>query len=136
MSWEAIDLKGVSTQIDLIPEGLYTFELLPGAKYNESGSILAQAAVATDGEFRGKRVLFSYPDPESISSKGKVQSWSAVALKRLEQAIGIDINDGETKTDYLNRVAGSKFQTGIKHNEDDSGQKRMNLQLLNLKPAV
>src|ERR1700690_2778624 len=107
MSWANIDLKNVSTEFELVPEGKYTLELSSGAKYNDNGTILASATIVSEGEFAGKRVLFSYPDPESTSSKGKVQSWSAVAFKRLTQAIGVDVNEGEDHAAYLNRVAGN-----------------------------
>lgn len=136
MSWENVDLKGVSTDVALISEGPHVFELLPGAKSNEAGALLCQAAVVDEGEFKGKRVLFNYPDPESINSKGNVNSWSAVALKRLEVASGVDIDAGESKVDYLNRIAGTRFASAIKYNEDSTGQKRMNLQILNVKAAA
>src|SRR5882672_6516611 len=113
MSWQEIDLKDVSTAVELLPAGTYNFELSPGAKYDERGSIRASATVNGSGEFTGKRVFFSFPDPTSISSKGKPNTWSAVALKRFEQALGIDINGGEDPVAYLNRVAGTHFQTSV-----------------------
>lgn len=137
MSWNNINLKEVSTQeFDLVPSGLYTFEVLPGAKFNEQGALIGSLAIVSDGEFKGRRMFYSYPDPESMSNAGKVQSWSAVALKRFEQAIGIDANDGEDKAEYMNRVASSRVQFPVVTKEDSTGTKRANLQLLNVKPAL
>lgn len=137
MSWENINLKEISTQeFDLVPTGVYTFEVLPGAKYNEQGALIGSLAISSDGEFKGRRMFYSFPDPESTSSKGKVQSWSGVALKRFEQATGVDANDGESKPDYMNRVAGNRIQYPVIVKEDETGTKRANLQLLNVKPAL
>lgn len=137
MSWTNINLKEVNPNLlDLVAPGTYTFSLNSGAKYNDRGAILASATIESDGDFRGKRMLFSYPDPESVSQDGKVQSWSAVAFKRLEIAVGTDINEGEDHVEYLNRVAGSKFSAGVTVKEDATGQKRSNIQLLNVKPAA
>jgi len=35
MSWNEIDLQGVSADMELVPEGKYVFTLLPGAKYSQ-----------------------------------------------------------------------------------------------------
>lgn len=137
MSWTNINLKEINpAQLDLVAAGTYTFSLNTGAKYNDNGAILASATIESDGEFRGKRMLFSYPDPESISSSGKVQQWSSVAFKRLEVALGQDVEEGEDPVAYLNRVAGSKFSAGVVVKDDNTGTKRSNIQLLNVKPAA
>jgi hypothetical protein len=137
MSWSTINFKEVNpATVDVIPEGTYTFRLNNGAKYADSQAILASATIESDGEFRGKRVLFSYPDPESLDKNGKVQDWSKVAFKRLEVALGQDVEDGEDPVAYLNRVAGGVFMAGVKVREDNSGTKRSNLQILNVKPAA
>jgi len=138
MSWTNIDLKNISTQVELLPPGTYTFEVSPGAKFNDKGTLLASARVATEGEFKGKPVFFSYPDPESVSAGGKVNSWSAVALKRLEMAVGVDFNDGETPDVYLNRIAGQRFTGVVTHSptNDEYPTPRVNLNLFNLKPAA
>lgn len=137
MGWENIDLKDISTQDALIPPGVYSFELSSGAKFDEKGTIKTSATVNGNGEFTGKRVFFTYPDPESISAAGKVNSWSAVAFKRLEQALGVDVNEGESPVDYLNRVAGNRFQGTITHSpatEQYPAQARLNI--FNVKPAA
>jgi len=137
MSWTSINLKEINpAQLDLVAAGSYKFRLNPGAKYNDRGSILASATIESDGEFTGKRMLFSYPDPESTDKNGKVQNWSSVALKRLEVATGQEVQDGEDPVAFLNRIAGSFFQTGVTVKEDETGTKRSNLQLLNVKPAA
>ena len=136
MAW-TINLKEINpAQLDLIAPGTYTFELNSGAKYNDRDAILASATIVSDGEFRGKRVLFSYPNPESLNSEGKPQVWSGVALKRLEVAIGEEVGEGEDPVEYLNRIAGAKFSAGVTVREDSTGTKRSNIQLLNVKPAA
>jgi hypothetical protein len=137
MSWTNINIKDVNpAQLDLVAPGSYVFALNPGAKYNERGAILASATIESDGEFKGKKMLFSYPDPESVSQEGKVQQWSSVAFKRLEVAVGQDMEEGEDPVAYLNRIAGAKFAAGVTAKEDATGTKRSNIQLLNVKPAA
>lgn len=97
--------------LEVIPPNTYTFELSPGAKIDEKGNLRASATIVNDGEFTGKRVFFSYPDPEGFSSLGKSNQWSAVAFKRFTQAVGEDIQEGEAPDAYLNRIAGAHFQT-------------------------
>ena len=136
MSWSSINLREVNpAQLDLVAPGTYVFAINAGAKYNERGAVLASATIESDGDFKGKRMLFSYPDPESVSSEGKVQGWSSVAFKRLSIAVGQDIEEGEDPVAYLNRIAGSKFAAGVTVKETDTG-KRSNIQLLNVKPAA
>lgn len=137
MAWNNINLREINPNLlDLVAPGTYTFSLNSGAKYNERGAILASATIESDGEFRGKRMLFSYPDPESVSQDGKVQTWSSVAFKRLEVAVGQDVEEGEDPITYLNRIAGAKFAAGVTVKEDATGSKRSNIQLLNVKPAA
>lgn len=139
MSWQNIDLSKVSTQTESIPAGTYTFELAAGASYDErTGAIKASGIVADENEYKGKRVFFSYPDPESLSSKGKVQAWSAQAFKRLEQAIGVDVESGEDKVAYLHRVAGNRFSMPVVLSTptDEYPTPRANAQLLNVKAAA
>jgi|SRR5882672_9683427 len=137
MSWENIDLKDISTQTELLPAGTYNFELSPGAKKDERGALKVSATVNGHGEFTGKRVFFSFPDPEAISAEGKSMAWSATALKRFEQAIGIEINPGETKEAYLNRVAGNHFQTSTTINPaTEQYPPSVRVNLFNFKPSA
>lgn len=137
MAWANINLREVNpAQLDLVAPGTYVFAINTGAKYNERGAILASATIESDGDFKGKRMLFSYPDPESVSHDGKVQTWASVALKRLEVATGSDIVEGEDPVAFLNRIAGSKFSATVKESVDSTGTKRSNIQLLNVKPAA
>ena len=138
MSWQNIDLKNISTQPEAIPDGTYTLEVKPGAKLNDRETLLVSASISQDGEFTGRNVYFSYPDPESVSASGKINSWSATAFKRLEQALGVDMNEGETPVEYLNRVAGSKFQAPITTTPatEDYPQPRTNVKIFNVKPAA
>ena len=138
MPWQNVVLSDISTQLELVPVGTYTFELAPGAKFDEKGNLRVSATIVNDGEFTGKRVFFSYPDPESISKAGKVNSWSATALKRLTQAIGEDPQEGESLDTYLNRVAGAHFQTNITHTPatEQYPNPSVNVNIFNPKPAA
>jgi hypothetical protein len=138
LSWQNIDLKNVSTEIKAIPDATYTLEINPGTKKNERDTVLVSATVAQDGEFTGRKVYFSYPDPESVSAGGKIYSWSAVAFMRLVQALGVDLNDGEEPEAYLNRVAGSRFQAPVNTTPatDEYPQPRTNVKIFNVKPAA
>ena len=139
MSWANIKLSEISTTVELLPEKTFTLELTPGAKLNDFGGIQAAGRVVDSDEFNGRLVFFSYPDPESLSKEGKLQSWSSVAFKRLVQALGVDMEgDDEDKVAYLNRAAGNRFVGTIKHGKvtDEYPVPRANLQLLNVRPAA
>src|SRR5580658_10337164 len=113
MSWNEIDLQGVSTEMDLIPEGKYVFTLLPGAKYSQwNPNKIEVGAKIAEGEFAGRVVYFSYGDPEKVPAM-------VGAFKRLEIALsknyGTAIETGQDPVDYLNGVAGAQFISDIKH---------------------
>lgn len=116
MSWDNISLKDVKPEsFPEIPFGDYTFTLLPGAtiRLNNFGTEeLVVSAAITSGDQTGRRVFLQYPDPESVNSKtGKKAAWSAQALKKLEIALGIDQEAGETPVEYLNRAASNGHAT-------------------------
>jgi hypothetical protein len=138
MSWNNIDLSKISLDVELVPEGTYTFELSPGAKLTEWGALSCAGRIVNDGEFTGKTVFFSYPDPEGTSKDGKPMAWSATAFKRLTQALGEDVLDGEDKVTYLNRVAGSRFLMPIKHTvpTEEYPTKKVNALIFNVKAAA
>jgi hypothetical protein len=130
MSWTQINLKTVNpSDLNLVADGVYTFQLLPGAKYNDFGGIYAAATILSEGEFQGKRVSFSYPNPDEYN-------WSAPALKRLVVATGNDSEDNEDPVAVLNRIAGGRFSTKIVNKDDKAGVKRSNLQTMSVKPAA
>ena len=130
MSWSTINLKEINaSDLNLVPDGTYTFLLNPGAAYNERGGINASATIESEGDVRGKKVLFSYPDPAEYA-------WSAPALKRLALATGNDVEEGEDPVAFLNRIAGSHFSTKIVNKDDKTGVKRSNLQTMSVKPAA
>lgn len=111
MSWNDVKLAEVESTNEFpnIPVGTYKFNLLPGAKLRVNNfdveELVAAAAIA-EGPFAGRYAWLQYPDPTSINTKtGKTAAWSAQALKKLEIALGIEQNDGETPVEYLNRVA-------------------------------
>jgi len=138
VSWKTINLKDVPTQPPVVPVGKYTFELTPGAKYNEAGALLAAGRIASDGEFTGRLVFFSYPDPESIDRGGKPNTWSATALKRLEVALGVDQQEGEDMAEFLNRAAGNKFGAKVTHSPvtDEYPTPRVSIGLFSVEPAA
>ena len=130
MSWTSINLKEISAaDLNLVPDGVYTFQLNPGAAYNERGGINLSATIQTEGDVIGKRILFSYPDPAEYS-------WAPVALKRLAVVTGNDAEDNEDPVAFLNRISGSLFSAKIVNKDDKSGVKRSNLQTLSVKPAA
>lgn len=130
MSWQNINLKEINpSDLNLVADGVYTFSLNPGAQYNDFGGIFASATIVSDGEFKGKRVSFSYPNPDEYS-------WAAPALKRLVIATGNDVEEGEDGPTVLNRIAGSHFSTKIVNKDDKNGVKRSNLQTMSVKAAA
>jgi hypothetical protein len=115
MSWTDVDLTGVSTDMELIPEGTYEFALLPGAKYGQwNPAKIELGAKIVSGEYAGRVQYFSYGDPEKVPSM-------LVAFKRLEEALakntGVSITEGEDPVTYLNNpdVVGGKFIAPIRH---------------------
>lgn len=110
MSWESITLADVKPEaFPEIPPGRYKFSLLPGAttRQNNFGTEeLVVSAAISEGPQAGRRVFLQYPDPTSVNSTtGKTAKWSAQAVKKLEISLGAEQNDGESVTQYLNRVA-------------------------------
>jgi hypothetical protein len=130
MSWQNINLKEVNaSDLNLVADGVYSFTLNPGAKYNEYGGIFLSAAITSDGEFKGKRVSFSYPNPEEYN-------WAAPALKRLFVVTGNETEENEDPVAALNRIAGAIFSAKIVNKDDKTGTKRSNLQTMSVKVAA
>lgn len=110
MGFELLKLAEVKLEKpEAVPAGNYIFKLQPGAaeRVNPYSNVteLNVRFDVVEGEFSGRPVFFAYPDPESLSKKGKPNTWSAQALKKLEIALGVDAFEGEGTTEYLNRVA-------------------------------
>ncbi len=122
MGWETVSLA--DTKIEkpaAIPAGRYVFTLQPGASYRQNPyNDITELNVRFDvseGEFAGRPVFVSYPDPTAvgkdkvneqtgvITQHGKPMTWSAQALKKLELSLGQDALPGEDTAAYLNRVA-------------------------------
>jgi hypothetical protein len=135
MGWN-VRWDEVSGQDPIIPEGRYTLQLVPGAKFTEQGSLKVSASVISDGEFNGKRVFFSYPNPEGTSAAGKSFGWSKTAFKRLISAIGVDPEEGESEDQYLNRVAGSNFRGQIRHRAQEGYPVQAELNLFNIEASA
>jgi len=114
MGFETVIASDVKLEKIQVPAGEYVFQLSPGAeervnKYNGITELNLSAAVA-EGEQAGKRVFWTYPDPTAIGkNSGKPLAFSAQAMKKLEIALGIDSNPGETFPEYFRRVAGARF---------------------------
>jgi hypothetical protein len=131
MAWTEINLEGISTEMERLPEGNYVFELLPGAVYNKwDNQKVDVAAKVSEGEFTGRVNYFSYPDPAK-------QDWSPQAFKRLEIAIvkngGEPIVEGEDPVAYLNKETsvGKKFIAKVTHREftNKDGEKETKVDL-------
>lgn len=135
MGWNVL-WSEVSAQDDIIPVGKYVLELAPGAKFLENGALKTSASVVGENEFNGKRVFFSYPNPEGTSSQGKSFAWSKTAFKRLIAAIGVDPEEGEAEDAYLNRVAGSRFTGQIRHRQSEGYPPQAELNLFNVSVAA
>jgi hypothetical protein len=130
MGWQQLNLKEINaSDLNLVADGTYTFSLNSGAKYNDFGGIYASATITSDGEFKGKRVSFSYPNPEEYP-------WAGPALKRLAVVTGQEVEDNEDPVAFLNRIAGNPFSAKIVNKDDKTGVKRSNLQTMSVKVAA
>ena len=130
--WSQIDLTQVNPNLEPIAAGEYEFALA-GAKYvdrNGGKVVNVQANIAGDGEFTGKAVFFSYPDPDVLADSPKL-------LARLALALGVDAVSGEDPVQYLNRANGARFRAKIKHTVDknDATIKYANLNIYSVKSA-
>lgn len=105
MGWSEVDLKGVNPNYETVAPGDYTFQILPGAKIDDYGSLSFQVNVTSDGDFKGRRIFPKLPDPNKEN-----MGWVIKALKRLEQAVGIeqDKESGEDVVAWMNRL-GNEF---------------------------
>lgn len=133
MSWTDVDLTNIPTDIDLLPEEKeFVFELLPGARYGrfQQGRVEAAARVA-EGEFTGRVLYFSYPDPTE-------QPWSIGVFARMIKALG-PADEGEDPVAYLNRVAGQRFVSKVRHRRVDAEggeQIKQEIKIGNVKPVA
>lgn len=134
MAWTDIDLTTINPALEIVPEGEYTFAL-KSAKYGDRdpNRIEVTASIASEGDFTGRTVFFSYPDPKRPKCE-----WSPRALKRLQLAIGIDPVTGEDPVSYLNRVSGNRFGSRIKHSKptEEYPNPRAELDIFNVSPAA
>lgn len=131
-----------------IPDGEYTFQLLPFAKYrtfsfNETEYVSTNAtAGVAEGDLSGRRVFFEFPDPNQTNKDGKLKTWSKQSLKKLSIVMGIDIEEGEDPVSYLNRAANTgnarfvaKLATRT-YQKAGVDQSRQELNLFSFKPAA
>ena len=134
MTWTNITLKDVNPNLEIIPEGKYTFRLAPGSHVDDNGRLIVSAHIVNDGEFTGRKVTFSYPSPEKAE-------WSDRMVKRLQEALGVDAVDGENPVEFLNRAAGNNFGAPIVHREytpegSDQSRKRAEVGIFNVFASV
>jgi hypothetical protein len=112
MSFEQVVLSDIQVEkTQQAPVGTYVFQLLPTAevrtnKFTGVEELNLSAAIA-EGDYKGRRVFWNYPDPATVGQDGKPFSWSAQAMKKLEVVLGEDAVEGESAKDYFNRVAAS-----------------------------
>lgn len=107
MGWEDVDLSGVNPNYEIIAQGDYVFQVCPGAGKDDYGNLSIQLNVQSDGPFKGRRVFVNLPDPGKEENK-----WVLKALKRVEQAVGIEqeFANGETVIAWAKRL-GENFAT-------------------------
>ena len=140
-----------------LPEGTFVFQLVPGgAKYRSKTfqqvvdgtpteisltDINASAAIA-EGDLKGRRVFFAYPDPKGTNKEGKPKAWSKQVFKKLSVVLGEDLQEGEDPVSYLNRVASSgtgrftaKLQKG-NYTPQGATEPRVELNLFSVAPAA
>ncbi len=135
MGWQEIDLTTVSPVLEPLPAREFEFQLLPGAKGSDfDPNRIEVSAAVTEGEFAGRKVFFSYPDPAK-------QDWSPRVLARLIQALGVEAMPGESPVIYLNRAAASnaRFGSKIRHRkvQTEGGEvTKAELDIFAVKPAA
>ena len=146
MPWENVKLSEIAPEdkeFSAIPGGVYTMSLRPGATYRESRQIpgtneLNVGVAITEGDFQGRVLFMTYPDPDSTTASGKSNKWSAQALKKLEISLGLDSTAGEDPAEFLNRAASnghSTFKASVKTREAN-GKTYNDVQLFSVAPAV
>lgn len=136
-TWSELDLTGVSTEMELVPEGRYVFALLPGAKYSQwNPNKIEVGAKIVEGEFSSRVIYFSYGDPEKVPAM-------VGAFKRLQLALskntGVDIEAGQDPVEFLNAITGGKFISDIKHrtytNNEGETSTKAELAVFKVKPV-
>ena len=132
-SWSEVDLSTVPSDIEILPEGKYVFELLPGARFSKwDANRVEAAAKVVAGEFEGKIQYYSYPDP------AKVGDWVIGVLVRMAKAASCEIEENESPVDFLNRVAGTKFKATVYHrtyDKEGEGQTKAELKIGSIMPV-
>lgn len=130
--WSTIKFSEINPNPEIIPEGEYVFSV-SGAKFNDmdGNKVDVNATIVTEGDFTGRKMFFSYPNPS-------IKEWSPKALKRLEMALGTDAGDEESPVEYLNRVAGSHFRAKVSHSKatEEYPNPRANLNIFSVAAAA
>lgn len=104
MSWENADLSQVveqaKTPFTPIPEGVYKLRLLGAKPDNYNPTSLALDFAVAEGQYAGRRIFPTLPDPS-------VKTWSLGAASKLASALGITQNkeSGEGIQEMFNRAA-------------------------------
>jgi hypothetical protein len=112
MGWVNLKADEVSPFQEPIAIGDYDFQLLGATLDNASNRLNIKAVIASDGEYTGRRVRFSFPDPDQYD-------WAPRVFARLREALGVTALPGEEPLTYLNRAAenGGRFGAQITHRE-------------------
>lgn len=133
MSWN-VNWSDVNTQLETVPAQEFVFSIL-GASYDERdpSKVVLSVAIDSDGPFKGRKMYPSYPDPSRFQ-------WSPKMLKRLSEAVGVEMVGDEDPVSYLNRVKGSKFASNVLHRkytpEGGNEVTKAELNIFNTRPAV
>ena len=134
MSWENLDLSTINPNMENVPPGDYTFAI-NGANWGKTdpNRLEVNATIVTEGDFTGRKMFFSYPDPEKPKC-----DWSLKMLKRLEQAIGVDQTPGQSPVEYLNSVAGHRFAAPVRNGKvtDEYPTPRSEVDIFKVRPAA
>lgn len=112
--WENVKLKEVNPNMEIVPVGTYTFGI-GKAEWNADtpGRFSVRCSIVSEGDFRNRSLFLNFNPPGAEGAK----SQSAKVLKRLETALGIDMDEGEDPVAYCNRAAAAygRFITDVKH---------------------
>lgn len=127
--WQNINMSDIPTGRELLPKGDYEVEILGGAAAGkfDPNAVEVPLAVAK-GEFAGRRLFMSFPDPDKYD-------WAPTAVKRVSVAIGAEFAPEEHPIAYFNRVQGMHFVLGVDIKNDKNEVPRQQLGILNPKPA-
>jgi hypothetical protein len=108
LSWETYNLKDASPLPPQLHESPGTlFQFLGASVDPKSGRLLLRASVAENSEQQGLRTTISLPDPV-------IAPWVERVIAQFREAIGADVQEGESPVDALNRQVNTQFVAPVK----------------------